>query len=202
MRNVILVIILMVGMAIPTSTGATSLFDKDGCNLFGADKAARIGDIVTIVISESTSANNKATTQTQKKLNTDGEISVQGFLEWIAGFPDTIQPIKNLNFTPNETFNGQGSVQSNGTFSTKIAATVTEVLPNGNLVIEGVRHITIGKDNQDLTIRGVVRPIDISVDNTIPSNMIADMDILYMGKGIIAERQHDGILSKVFNFFF
>jgi flagellar L-ring protein FlgH len=201
MRLFILTVLMFAGMMV-TPLMATSLFTEDGCDLFTVERATKIGDLVTIVIAESTSASNKSTTSTKKSLNTDGELSVSGFLEWIAGFPDVIQPVKDLTFTPKEDFAGQGTVNSNGAFSTRITATVVDKLPNGNFVIEGVRHITIAKDTADLTIRGVIRPQDITVDNTIPSTLVADMDILYQGKGIIADRQHDGVLSKIFNFFF
>jgi flagellar L-ring protein precursor FlgH len=181
---------------------ATSLFDEDGCDLFTCDRADRIGDLVTVVISETTSATNRATTETDKKLNTDGELTVTGFLEWIADLPDTIQPIEDLTFTPSESFSGEGKVQTQGTFTTRITATVIDILPNGNLVLEGTRDIRIAEDTANLTIRGVCDPKDIAVDNTISSSSLSEMQIMYQGTGIIAERQRDGILSRIFNFFF
>jgi flagellar L-ring protein precursor FlgH len=193
---------LLAGMVLAGSASATSLFTEEGCDLFSVDRAEKIGDLVTITISESTSATDQSSTQTQKKLNTDGTVSVSGFLEWIAGFPPVIEPIKDLTFTPAEQFSGQGKVSASGAFTTRITATVVDILPNGNLVIEGTRDITIAKDTATLGIRGVIRPQDITSGNSIQSNMIADMEITYQGEGIVAERQHDGILSRIFNFFF
>lgn len=203
MRKILLTtIILIVGLALPALAHATSLFDEDGCDLFTADRAAEIGDLVTIIISESTSASNRAATETQKSLNTDGELSVDGFLQWIAGFPDTIAPIEDLTFTPSENFGGEGRVTSQGTFTTRFTATVIDILPNGNLVIEGVRSIDISEDSATLTLKGVVQESDITVDNTVLSNQVAELEIIYESEGIIADRQHDGILSRIFNFFF
>jgi flagellar L-ring protein precursor FlgH len=202
MRTFILTITLFAGLALTVPAYATSLFDEQGCDLFTTNRASQLGDLVTIVISESTSAGNRAATETSKKLNTDGQLSVSGFLEWIAGLPDVIQPIKDLTFTPSEEFSGEGRVSTTGSFTTLVTATVVDKLPNGNLVIEGTREITLAKDTATLVIRGVVRPEDITIDNTIQSNQVAEMNISYTGDGIIAERQHDGILSRIFNFFF
>ncbi len=202
MRYLIFSMIIVLGLLVPLPSSATSLFDEDGCDLITCDRAAQIGDLVTILISETTSATNRASTETDKSLNTDGQISVKGFLQWIADLPETIAPIEDLTFTPKETFQGDGRVSTAGTFTTQVTATVVDILPNGNLVIEGLRSITIAKDSAELTIRGVIRPDDVTIDNTILSSQIADMEVLYQGEGIIADRQHDGILSRIFNFFF
>jgi len=186
--------------AVPAAS--TSLFDEDGCDLFTMNTASEIGDLVTIVIAEATQASSRATTETDKSLNTDGELTVQGFLQWVADLPETISPIEDITFTPSEKFAGEGRVTTSGAFTTRITATVVDILPNGNLVIEGVRDITIAKDTANLTIRGVIQPRDISSDNTVFSTQIADLEVLYEGCGIIADRQHDGILSRIFNFFF
>jgi len=193
-----LVLVLMMG----GSASATSLFDEDGCNLFTADLATEIGDLVTVLVTESVSASNRATTETEKGLTTDGQLSVEGFLQWVADLPPTITPIEDLTFTPTEEFSGEGRVQTSGTFTARITAVVTDMLPNGNLVVEGVRTITIAEDTAVLTIRGIVDPNDITLDNTVASSQVADLEIQYEGEGIIAERQHDGILSRIFNFFF
>jgi len=193
-----LVLVLMMG----GSASATSLFDEDGCNLFTSDIATEIGDLVTVLVTESVSASNRATTETEKGLTTDGQLSVEGFLQWVADLPPTITPIEDLTFTPTEEFSGEGRVQTSGTFTARITAVVTDMLPNGNLVVEGVRTITIAEDTAVLTIRGIVDPNDITLDNTVASSQVADLEIQYEGEGIIAERQHDGILSRIFNFFF
>jgi flagellar L-ring protein precursor FlgH len=202
MRYVFLMMLLAAGLLLSTPLTATSLFDEEGCDLITCDKASRIGDLVTILIIESTAASNKATTETEKTLNTDGEVSVTGFLQWIADLPPKIAPIEDFQFTPSEEFSGEGRVSTTGAFTTRITATVVEVLPNGNLLIEGTRDITIAEDTASLTIRGVVQPGDVTVDNTILSSQIAELEIIYEGEGIVADRQHDGILSRIFNFFF
>ena len=202
MRHLILSILLITGLLTAIPAGATSLFDEDGCDLFTSDRAAELGDLVTVVISESIAASNRASTETDKKLNTDGQLSVSGFLEWVAGLPDVISPVEDITFTPSESFEGEGRVNTAGTFTTRVTAIVVDILPNGNMIIEGTREITISEDTAELTIRGIIDPSDITADNTVTSNEIAEMEILYEGDGIIADRQHDGILSRIFNFFF
>jgi flagellar L-ring protein FlgH len=203
MRIITLTVLLsLISLMFSAPTSGDSLFDEEGCDLFTIDNASELGDLVTIVIQESTQATNRATTETDKQLNTDGELTVEGFLQWVADFPPVISPIEDLTLTPSETFSGEGSVSTSGAFKTLVTATVVEELPNGNLVIEGVRDIQISEDTATLTIRGVIDPDDVTIDNTILSSQIADMEIDYEGTGIIAERQHDGILSRIFNFFF
>jgi flagellar L-ring protein FlgH len=202
MRHILLITILIAGLLIAPPSSATSLFDEDGCDLFTADTATEIGDLVTIIISETTSASNRASTETQKSLNTDGELSVTGFLQWIAGFPETIAPVEDLTFTPSEDFGGEGRVTTQGTFTTRFTATVIDILPNGNLLIEGTRTIDIAEDTANLVLRGVIQTSDLTVDNTIQSNLVAELEITYNNEGIIGDRQHDGILSRIFNFFF
>jgi flagellar L-ring protein precursor FlgH len=116
--------------------------------------------------------------------------------------PDVIAPIEDLTFTPSEDFQGDGKVTARGQFSTRITAVVTDILPNGNLLIEAARDITIAEDTATLGVRGVIQPQDISADNTVMSYQISEMELIYEGEGIINDRQHDGILSKIFNFFF
>lgn len=197
-----LLLLLIGGLFLSAPAPATSLFDEDGCDLFTCDKASKIGDLVTIVIMESTQASSRATTETEKQLDTDGEVSVTGFLQWIADLPPVIAPIEDLEFTPSEEFSGEGRVTTTGAFTSQITATVIEVLPNGNLLIEGIRDISIAEDTATLTIRGVIDPDDVTLDNTVLSNEIAELEIIYEAEGIIADRQHDGILSRIFNFFF
>jgi len=201
-RILILTTAVMLGLILTIPVGADSLFDEDGCDLFTITTASELGDLVTIVISESTQASSRATTETEKSLNTDGELTVEGFLQWIADLPEAISPIEDLTFTPSEEFEGEGRVSATGAFTTQVTATVVDVLPNGNLVIEGTRDITIAEDTANLTIRGVIDPNDITSENTVLSSKVAEMEILYEGTGIIADRQHDGILSRIFNFFF
>lgn len=202
MRYLFILFLLLFGILFPIPVQGDSLFDVDGCDLFTAVIANEIGDLVTIIISESTQASNRASTETEKSLNTDGEISVKGFLQWVTNLPETISPVEDINFTPSEEFQGEGRVSTQGTFSTRLTATVVDILPNGNLVIEGTREISIAEDSATLGLKGVIQPTDLTADNTVQSNQIAEMEITYESEGIIADRQHDGILSRIFNFFF
>lgn len=202
MRYLFILFLLLFGILFPIPVQGDSLFDVDGCDLFTAVIANEIGDLVTIIISESTQASNRASTETEKSLNTDGEISVKGFLQWVTNLPETISPVEDINFTPSEEFQGEGRVSTQGTFSTRLTATVVDILPNGNLVIEGTREISIAEDSATLGLKGVIQPTDLTADNTVQSNQIAEMEIIYESEGIIADRQHDGILSRIFNFFF
>src|SRR5204862_3593709 len=92
---------------------------------------------------------------------------------------------------------GTGSTDHAGKFSAKIAVTVKQVLPNGNLVIEGQRMVTVNKDLQIYKLSGIVRRQDIRIDNTILSENVADAKITTDGKGLIGDRQRRGILTRL-----
>ena len=92
---------------------------------------------------------------------------------------------------------GSGTVTRNGSLTATISAIITEILPSGNLKIEGRRSVTVNNEEQIMVLRGVVRPQDINFDNTIPSTLIADAAISYTGEGVVADEQRKGWLGKI-----
>ena len=92
---------------------------------------------------------------------------------------------------------GAGTVTRNGTLTATISAMITEILPSGNMRIEGRRSVTVNNEEQIMVLRGVVRPQDINFDNTIPSTFIADASISYTGEGVVADEQRKGWLAKI-----
>jgi flagellar L-ring protein precursor FlgH len=192
------VLILMFG----TSGSAESLFDPAGADLFTDLRARNIGDIVFIVVSEQTTSSSEAKTDGSKEVEIKGGLRVEGFFDELFGFPAAIEPIKALDIDPEEEFKASGKTSNRGTFTTRITATVIDILPNGNFVIEGKRSITINEDTEAMILRGTIRPTDISAANTISSQLLADVDIIYTGRGQIADRQKGGLFTELFNFLF
>lgn len=200
---IIFLILLLVALFSAPMARAESLFDPRGVSLFRDHRAHIVGDILTIIVIESTSATNKGSSKFEKKIDMKGGVKIEGFLDYLVpDFFEPIEPLKALDIDPEEEFDGSGETKSDNKFMTQLTATVIDVLPNGNLVIEGTRSIKINEENQELVLQGVVRVQDITPDNTILSTQIADAVIFYKGKGPIGKRNKPGLLTKIFNWIF
>jgi len=161
-------------------------------------KARRKGDIVTILISESASASKASDTSTSRdsKINA----SVQNFLglEKTGAFNTNFFDLANLiNAGAGSSFKGSGATSRKETLNATISAKVIEVLPNGNLQIEGRRNVKVNNEDQIIVVEGTVRPSDIGQDNIVNSGFVADARITYTGKGIISDRQSPGWLMNI-----
>ena len=169
--------------------------------LFGDDKATKVGDIITVTIDENATSTQSATTNTSKDTSIDlqspnvlglpSNLGVNNFLNLGTQFDPRV------NATVANSMQGTGTVTRNGTLSATVSALITDIVPGGNLRIEGRRSVTINNEEQIMVLRGIVRPQDINFDNTIPSTLIADASISYTGEGVVADEQRKGWLAKV-----
>jgi flagellar L-ring protein FlgH len=151
-----------------------------------ADLRARdINDIVTIIVSEQASAVSTGLTKTQRSSNASaGVTSASGPL----AVPERFANLITLN--GNNQLNGQGTTSRTTTLTTTISARVVDVLPNGFLVIEGSKTVLVNSENQIVTVRGVVRPYDLSRANTVLSGNIAEMELKINGRGVVNDAVH------------
>lgn len=172
--------------------------------LFEDMKARRVGDILTIVLSERTNASKRATTGTKKS----NDISVDN--PTLLGAPVTFGlpgalPLGGRALTletgvqSEQSFSGEGDSTQSNTLQGNISVTVLEVLPNGNLVVRGEKWLTINQGDEYVRISGVVRPQDIGANNTVSSTLVADAKIAYAGKGTVADAAAMGWGSRFFN---
>ena len=164
-------------------------------NLFADHRAANVGDIVTVIIAESSSASKSASTQTSRISSKEGEITDLAGISSFGGIGKFF-PLKS-GMNSDSGYTGSGSTSRSGSLATKISAKVTQVLPNGNLLIEGRRDILLNEEKESITISGVARPEDVSAGNIILSTKLADVQINYEGEGIITKQQRPGILSRI-----
>ncbi len=162
-------------------------------DLFSDTKARRIGDIVTIEVSESSSAQNTATTDTDRESNLTAGIQEL--------FGADVSKLDNFNVRGGmeSEFQGSGSTSRSGDLKAFITARVVEVLPGGNLKVIGSREILVNNEKQLMTIYGVVRPRDISNDNIVLSSFVSDARIAYSGAGIVDDRQRPGWMANTLN---
>jgi flagellar L-ring protein precursor FlgH len=166
--------------------------------LFVDLKARNVNDIVTIIISESAQGGNKATT------NTSRETSTAAGIDALLGL-DTSILNKNPNMggkiaiggTSTNELSGSGDTSRGGSLAARLTARVTRVLENGNLMIEGRRQLTVNAEDQYIIMNGIIRPEDITSDNLIYSQYIADARIIYTGDGVINDKMRPGWLTRV-----
>lgn len=158
-------------------------------------KARRVGDLITINLVEKTQAQTKADTKLQK----DTEVSNQG--PTLFGRPVTIggTEIFEMGGSTERQFDAKAESKQNNALTGTITAHVAQVLPNGNLVIRGEKWVQVNRGNEFIRLSGIVRPEDISADNTIASSRVGNARIAYSGTGEVAESNQQGWLARFFS---
>ena len=173
-------------------------------------KARKIGDIVTVKIAESSNATNSADTKTGRDSSLQAGIdTLFGVEDWyedkVLGNISSKLPRPNPFGNPSvkgsitSDFNGTGSTSRSGDLNAFITCRVTELMPNGNLVIVGSREILVNHETQMIILSGIIRPRDIDDDNVILSTFISNAKIAYSGSGIVNDRQRPGWLANLLN---
>jgi flagellar L-ring protein precursor FlgH len=172
--------------------------DNSSNSLFGDQRAKGIGDIITVKIVEVSQATEKATTDTKRSGAV--QLGVPNFFGLETNnIPSSISTDKFVKADTKNDFNGEGETTRTGSLSATIAARVVDVMPNGNLAIEGKREISVNKEKKEILFQGIVRPKDIAYDNTILSTQVADAKIIYTGIGVLGEKQSPGWLARIFD---
>ena len=166
-----------------------------------ADKRAkRVGDILTIIVQETASVANSESLKTAKSSKSGITNLADTIVKQFAGkLPKQAQPLKDLNLSSTGTndYTGGGEVKNSQTIATRAAVQVIDVLPNGNLVVEGLREISFSKERQFAALRGLVRSYDIQPDNTVLSSNIADARIEIIAEGTLTDAQKKGWLLRL-----
>lgn len=156
--------------------------------------ACKVGDLVTIVISENSVSTFKAgTTASKSDANNVAQKLFIGFLDRI---------FKPFSTTAASNNKGEGDTNQTGKMSARMSAVVTQIFPNGTMIIEGTRNIVTNKETQTIKLSGVIRRDDIRPDNTVKSENIAEAEIRMEGKGLIADRQRRGLLTRILDWLF
>lgn len=149
----------------------------------GSDlRATQVDDLVTVLVAESASAVVQGLTKAQRQSSLNSSVSALGGTKSPAG------ALANLaNATTATQLDGQGTTSRTTTLNTTLSARVTHVLPNGYLVVEGSKEVGVNSEHQLVTVRGVVRPADLSTDNFVRSDQIAQLEIKINGKGVVGD---------------
>lgn len=175
--------------------------DNTSLVLFEDARARRVGDILTIVLMEKTSATKSATTNTSK----DSEMDLAN--PTIFGRTPTINLPGNksidlglgVDFDASRKFQGKGDSTLKNQLDGNLTVTIAEVLANGYLVVRGEKRLTINQGNEYVRISGIIRPSDVQADNTVLSTLVADARITYTGDGDVHDSSRMGLLARFFN---
>lgn len=181
-------------------TAGSLYHEKRGMSLFADTRARSVGDIISIVLIESTQASKNAGTA----IGRDSGMEVSPPTVFGRNNPDfKVGKSSGLtleqNIASSSEFTGNGSSNQSNSLTGAIAVQVARVLPNGNLIVQGEKWLALNKGEEFIQLRGIVRPEDISASNTIPSTLVADARISYGGTGMIDRANSPGWFSKFFN---
>jgi len=163
-------------------------------SIFSDNKAFKVGDVITIIVIEVSSAENNTERSTSRSGNINASVSGSGALSFI--------PESGFSVGTGNEFKGQGSTSSRGTVKAKISAKVVGIDSAGNLVIEGKRKVSVNGDDQIIKIKGVIRPSDVNWDNSVFSYNIANAEIEFSGKGMIYRNQSPSWITRLLHWLF
>jgi len=180
---------------------STNSLWADRAGLYENVQARRVNDLVTINVSENITGSGTADTATSKASAYSAAVTTMFGAPLSFGLPNLFGNGKG--FVPavagnvSDSFKGDGSTTRTGTLVGTITAKVIEVMPNGNLILESRKELTINNEKQILILKGMVRPDDIALDNSISSGKIADAQVYFAGDGVVQSKQRGGWLVSI-----
>jgi len=201
LSHLILVVLFAPPACFHGAVQAQSLWhDETSRPMFADKRATGAGDILTIIVQESTSANKNNQTKTEKNSSWTAAISSMLFPGW-AAYKGSMPAV---SYNSDLKHDGGGAINNSETMIAHIAVKVMDVLPNHNLVVEGKRETSFSGEHQTIVLHGIIRPEDVTAANTVLSYNVADATISIVGKGAVTDTQRKGwftrILDKVIPF--
>ncbi len=166
-----------------------------GISLFSDVSAKRVGDIITIVLSENINASKRASTNTSK----DSTVEIPTPNLFGGMLTSKGRDLLNTELDAGRSFSGSGDSSQSNSLKGEVTVTVSEVLPNGYLMVQGEKRLTLNQGSEHVRFSGIVRPADIRSDNTVLSGSVANAQIIYGGHGALADANTQGWLSRMVN---
>lgn len=192
-RRISFLIIISIILLYSESAHSQSLWQAKNGFLFADFKARGVNDIITVLIVETSAASREAETKISKESSSNAGINS---FPNIFGIEKYLKDHLRLDVKGESSHQGGGSITRSDKITGLITARIMKVLENGNFLIEGRRSIVVNDEIQFIVISGIIRPEDISGDNTIRSTQVADAEIRYEGRGVLTEKQRPGILNR------
>ena len=196
-------VLAVVLLTLQFGTVAADSLWKDGStravSMFADKKAHNVGDILTILIQENNGTTRQNNTTTSKKASVDASIASFLYSPAASGLLTKGGKYPAMAYSTANSFTGGGSINNAETITAQMAVRVVDVLPNGNMVIEGTLRTAFSGEKQDAIVRGTVRPDDIAANNTLLSYNIADATIQFISKGTITDNQRAGWFSRIWD---
>jgi flagellar L-ring protein FlgH len=193
-----LAVMTLVSMPVLAANG--SLWSETSARLLIADNRARnVGDILTIVVEETNESAKQNNTKTAKKTGISASISSFLFGAGQDGFLTRGGKYPSMDMKSDKSFEGGGTINNSERITARIAVRVTEVLPNGHMMLEGRRMTLVGGEEQQAVLRGLVRQEDIQPGNTVLSHNVADATIKFVSKGVVSDSQRRGWFTRAFD---
>jgi len=184
-----------VSMPMPTQQEAyaspASLWRTGSRTFLRDQRAAAVGDVITVLVDIADAAQlQNRTNRSRANVENMGLPRILGLdSSFTRILPNSIDPSRLVEATSDTSSDGQGRVQRNETVTLRVAATVTQVLPNGNLVVNGRQQVRVNDELRDLGLAGIIRPQDIASDNTVKHDRLAEARITYGGRGTVSDVQ-------------
>lgn len=186
--------VVLATLAWDTVASAQSLYQRGRKNhvaLISDNRAHRVGDILTILVSEYSKVEDDAEAKFDKSSSAKAEITS------FEPYPDIAKDVLPMEWSSSRTFDGKAEVDREGKFDTRITATVIDVQPNGNLVVEGKRRVVLDGEERFMTITGIVRPLDVSAANSIASELVANGTVTYEACGPLSRSTKKNWFERV-----
>ncbi len=180
---------------------AESLWTAPGSSersMYSDRKASQVGDILTVIVQETAATQSSQSKKTNSAANVDASVEQFLFPPGISRFGTHKGVLPGIKLGGSNDFNGGGEVNNTQSLNARAAVMVTDVLPNGNLVIQGVRRVISAGETQHVVLNGVVRRDDISSLNTVFSSNIADAKVEFINEGSLTDAQKKGWLAKLY----
>lgn len=167
-------------------------------SMYADRKASRAGDILTVVVSESAAATSSQSKQSQRESSIEDAVNRFLFSAAASGLGTHNGELPAVSLAGSAKYSGGGQVNNSQSITSRAAVMVTDVLPNGNLVIEGVRVVTFSGETQYVVLHGLVRPDDVAPSNTVFSSNVADARVEFISEGSLTDAQKRGWLAKLY----
>ena len=189
---------------VPARRGPNSLWRMGSRAFFKDQRAALVGDILTIVVDleDEATLNNRS----QRARTTEENAAANAFLGYETALhqilPEAIQNTNLVDVDSTSNSNGNGQIERDEDIELKVAAVITQILPNGNLVLHGRQELRVNYEIREVEVAGIIRPEDIKSDNTIAYEKIAEARIAYGGRGHISDVQQPRLATQVYDTLF